>query len=64
MIAPVAADYGLCFLPLTAEQFDFVIPENRWDRPAVAMFRELLESPEVRRRLADVGFDLTERPQP
>jgi putative molybdopterin biosynthesis protein len=64
VIAPVAADYGLCFLPLTAEQFDFVIPEIRWDRPAVAAFRELLESPEIRRRLADVGFDLTERPQP
>lgn len=64
VIAPVAADYGLGFIPLNAEQFDFVIPESRWDRPAVVAFRKLLESPEVRRRLADVGFDLNERPQP
>jgi putative molybdopterin biosynthesis protein len=58
VIEPVAADYGLGFLPLSAEQFDFVIPETRWDRPAVIAFRELLASPEVRRRLASAGFDM------
>lgn len=64
LIEPIAADYGLGFLPLNAEQFDFVIPESRWDRPAVAAFRELLATPEVRRQLAGAGFDLTERPEP
>ncbi len=60
IIEPIAADYGLGFLPLAAEQFDFVIPEARWDRPAVSAFRELLATPEVRRRLASAGFDMTE----
>jgi putative molybdopterin biosynthesis protein len=61
LIAPVAAAYGLAFLPLSAEQFEFVIPESRWHRPAVAAFRELLEEPDVRRRLRQAGFDLDER---
>jgi putative molybdopterin biosynthesis protein len=56
LIAPVAAAYGLAFIPLSAERFDFAIPERRWDRPAVAAFRALLESPEVRHRLRDAGF--------
>jgi putative molybdopterin biosynthesis protein len=58
LIAPVAAAYGLAFLPLSEERFDFVIPDRRWDRPAVAAFRQLLETPEVRRRLAAAGFRL------
>ena len=64
LIAPVAADYGLSFIPLIAEQFDFVIPENRWDRPAVVAFRALLETPDVRRRLETAGFDLSQRTSP
>ena len=48
VIAPIARDYGLGFIPLSAEQFDFVIPEARWDRPAVVAFRELLETRDVR----------------
>jgi putative molybdopterin biosynthesis protein len=56
LIAPVAATYGLAFIPLVEERFDFVVPNRRWDRPAVAAFRTLLERPEVRRRLAEDGF--------
>jgi putative molybdopterin biosynthesis protein len=58
LIAPAAAAYGLAFLPLSEEQFDFVIPDHRRDRPAVAAFRELLATPEVRGRLARAGFHL------
>ena len=61
VIAPVAEAYDLGFIPLSAEQFDFVIPENRWDRPAVAAFRALLTDPGVRRRLREAGFQLDER---
>ena len=43
-IAPVAAAYGLGFLPVRAERYDFAIPEARWDRPAVAAFRETARS--------------------
>lgn len=59
-IAPVAALYGLGFLPLRAEQYDFAIPAERWDRPAVAAFRALLDRPEVRARLAELGFLVSE----
>jgi putative molybdopterin biosynthesis protein len=55
-IANVAADAGLGFLPLQAEQFDFVIPRARWQRPAVRAFCELLRQPETQRALADLGF--------
>jgi putative molybdopterin biosynthesis protein len=55
-IAPVAAAYGLAFLPLRAERYDFAIPAERWDRPAVAAFRLLLDRPEVRRLLTQRGF--------
>jgi putative molybdopterin biosynthesis protein len=55
-IAQVARDAGLEFLPLREEQFDFVVPRRRWDRPAVRAFRELLASPAVRQALRERGF--------
>jgi putative molybdopterin biosynthesis protein len=60
-IAPVARDAGLGFLPLREEQYDFVVPRRRWDRPAVRAFREQLASAAVRRALAERGF-LVHRP--
>lgn len=58
-IAPVASSYGLGFLPLRAERYDFAIPAARWDRPAVAAFRALLDEPQTRRELATMGFLVT-----
>ncbi|HJW21329.1 MAG TPA: molybdopterin biosynthesis protein, partial [Candidatus Limnocylindrales bacterium] len=55
-IAPVARAYGLAFTPIRAERYDFAIPADRWDRPAVAAFRALLEESETWRRLAALGF--------
>ena len=55
-IAWVAEHNGLGFLPLEDEQYDFVIPGSRWDRPGVVAFRELLSEPGVRRELAAMGF--------
>ncbi len=55
-IAPVAHSYGLAFTPLRVEQYDFAIPEARWDRPAVVAFRAMLEAPETRRALTTAGF--------
>lgn len=56
-IETVAADAGLAFRPLQAEHYDFAIPADRWDRPAVGRLRALLEpgSP-VRTELARRGF--------
>ena len=48
-IETVAEQAGLGFRPLRAERYDFVIPESRWERPAVAALRQLLE-PESRFR--------------
>jgi putative molybdopterin biosynthesis protein len=55
-IEPVARVYGLTFLPMRAEQYDFAIPEDRWDRPAVAAFRQLCTEPETRQKLTAIGM--------
>ena len=55
-IAQVARDLALGFIPLQEEQFDFVVPAARRERPAVRAFREVLESPEARRALEGMGF--------
>jgi putative molybdopterin biosynthesis protein len=55
-IRTVAADAGLGFLPLQEEEYDFVVPGGRWDRPAVRAFRELLAQDETRTVLERLGF--------
>jgi putative molybdopterin biosynthesis protein len=55
-IANVAADAGLGFLPMQEEQYDFVVPKARWDRPAVRAFRELHALTETRAALGAMGF--------
>jgi putative molybdopterin biosynthesis protein len=57
-IETTARDAGLGFLPLQQEQYDFVVPRGRWDRPAVRAFRELLGQEETRRVLGARGFAL------
>jgi len=55
-ITTVAERYGLGFLPLQAEEYDFVIPVARFDRPAVQRFVELLQDAAVRAELTRMGF--------
>ncbi len=55
-IENVARPLGLGFLPLRAEQYDFVVPRSRLDRPAVRSFLALLASPATRQALAERGF--------
>ena len=57
-INTVAKMYGLSFLPLQAEHYDFAIPAARWDRPAVKQFRDLLADTAIRDRLRELGFEL------
>jgi putative molybdopterin biosynthesis protein len=59
-ISTVAADYGLGFIPMQEEQYDFVVPRSRWERPAVCAFRQLLQVAETKAALAAKGF----RPSP
>jgi putative molybdopterin biosynthesis protein len=57
-IETVARQAGLRFRPLRAEHYDFVVPEDRLERPAVRAFRRLLEpASALRERLARMGFD-------
>lgn len=55
-IDSVAKLYGLSFIPLREEHYDFAIPASRWDRPAVARFRELLADEAILARLREIGF--------
>jgi putative molybdopterin biosynthesis protein len=55
-IATVAKDAGLGMIPLREESYDFAVPRHRWDRPPVQAFRQLLDQPETRARLVQMGF--------
>ena len=57
-IESVAEEAKLRFRPLQPEEYDFVIPESRLQRPAVRLLCELLDDPKsnLRRALADRGF--------
>jgi putative molybdopterin biosynthesis protein len=56
-ISPVASAYGLGFLPLQDEHYDFVVPRERLRRGAVRRFVELLQDHSVRADLARLGFE-------
>ncbi len=55
-IATVAKMYGLGFLPIAPEHYDFLLAENRRDRPAVQAFLSALRSPDVRARIVALGM--------
>jgi len=56
-IASVAEQAGLHFQALTDEHYDFAVPEDRWERPAVRALRELLEpGTDLRKELDAMGF--------
>jgi putative molybdopterin biosynthesis protein len=54
-IDAVARQPGLGFLPYQEERYDFAVPRARFERRAVQVFRELLESAECRHALAKLG---------
>lgn len=55
-IDTVALAYGLDFLPLRDEHYDFIVPKSRLSRPPVEAFRALLKEEAVQERLAEMGF--------
>jgi putative molybdopterin biosynthesis protein len=55
-IDTVAREYGLGFLPLQAEQYDFIVPLARREHPPVQRFVALLESDAGQRLLRALGF--------
>jgi putative molybdopterin biosynthesis protein len=55
-IEPVARMYGLGFLPLSPEDYDFLIVDSRRDRPAVQAFLASLRDPRTRDRIRALGM--------
>jgi putative molybdopterin biosynthesis protein len=55
-IQSVAATYGLGFLRLSPENYDFLMVESRRARPAVAAFLKALADPAVRAQIAALGM--------
>ncbi len=59
-IEPVAKLYGLGFLPLGPEHYDFLLVERRRNRPAVQAFLAALRDPAVREQIHARGMRPTE----
>ena len=57
-IDTLAGQYGLGFSPLQQEHYDFVVPKARLERPALRIFRALLEDAATRQQLSALGFDV------
>jgi putative molybdopterin biosynthesis protein len=55
-IEPVARLYGLGFVPLSPEEYDFLLVESRRDRPAVQAFLAALREPQTRDRIKALGM--------
>ncbi|MGE0677323.1 molybdopterin biosynthesis protein [Pseudolabrys sp.] len=55
-IEPVARLYGLGFIPVAPEHFDFLIARARLGRPAVRAFLETLRSAPVRAKITALGM--------
>jgi putative molybdopterin biosynthesis protein len=56
-IDTVARQYGLDFIPLREERYDFIVPRERLERAPVRAFRALLDDPVVREALRGMGFN-------
>jgi putative molybdopterin biosynthesis protein len=57
-IRPVAAMYGLGFVELAPENYDFLLVEARRGRPPVTAFLEALADPVVRTQIAALGMTI------
>jgi putative molybdopterin biosynthesis protein len=59
-IEPVARLYGLGFIPLTPESYDFLLVESRRERAAVQAFLTALQDEDVRARIRALGMQPAE----
>ena len=55
-IESVARLYDLSFLPIAPEDYDFLLPQSRRERPAVQAFLAALRDDEVRRAVRHLRF--------
>jgi putative molybdopterin biosynthesis protein len=56
-IAPVAKLYGLGFLPVSPEHYDFLVVDKRRGRPAVQAFLAALRDEKTRERIHALGME-------
>ena len=56
-IEPAARMYGLSFLPIAPEEYDFLLRDDRRDRPAVRAFLESLHDEVTRGRIRALGME-------
>jgi putative molybdopterin biosynthesis protein len=56
-IEPVARMYGLSFLPIAPEEYDFLLREARRDRPAIQAFLAALRDEKTRARIRALGME-------
>jgi putative molybdopterin biosynthesis protein len=61
-IEPVAHMYGLSFLPIAPEHYDFLLVEARRERPAVRAFLATLRDETVRVRIRALGMEPADPP--
>jgi putative molybdopterin biosynthesis protein len=52
----IARSAGLGFLPVQAEQYDFIVPRSRANRPGVVAFQALLQQASTREALGRLGM--------
>ena len=56
-IEPVARMYGLAFLPIAPEHYDFLLVEARRERPAVQAFLDVLRDEKTRAGIRALGME-------
>lgn len=61
-ISTVARAYGLGFLPLTEERYDFAYAADRRETPALAAFLDVLADDRTRAALRDLSFRVGDTP--
>jgi molybdopterin molybdotransferase/putative molybdopterin biosynthesis protein len=59
-IEPMAKLYGLGFLPVAPEHYDFLVVERRRERPGVQAFLAALRDTTTRERIATLGMEPAE----
>jgi putative molybdopterin biosynthesis protein len=59
-IEPVAKLYGLGFIAVAPEQYDFLISDRRRERPVIRAFLDVLRDPATRQRISALGMRLTD----
>jgi putative molybdopterin biosynthesis protein len=59
-IEPVARMYGLKFLPIAPEEYDFLFLETERARPAIQAFLAVLRDEDTRARIRALGMEPSE----